>query len=157
MLGVLTIAATAILNPALMNSSVAADSVVTTATCTTASDYNVTLTGTFPTAVTDVAINYVNIARSSWTQTATTIVVRLPLSQVEPYNIIAYFGSGYEYMINTVNCATGTTTPAPVTPPTENGGVLPNTASNNYNSLLLGSTLGLLGGLGLFARRRIQA
>ena len=127
---------------------------VTSSVCTSVNDYSITLTGNFPTPVTDVAVNFVNIPRTSWTQTATDVVVKVAASNPStPNNLIVYYGTSLEYLSVDVSCAAITTS----TPdPTEDGGTLPNTGSNNYNYLVAGIGLALVGTRGLLRRKPIQ-
>lgn len=124
---------------------------VASTVCTSVSDYSIDLTGNFPTPVTDVAVNYVNIARTLWTQSATNVVVKVSANDPKPNNIIVFFGQ--ENVMVDVVCSAITT---PVADTTETGGTLPSTGSNNYNYLVAGIGLALVGTSGLLRRKPIQ-
>jgi LPXTG-motif cell wall-anchored protein len=127
------------------------NTLVVSSVCTSTSDYSINLTGTFLTPATDVAINYVNIARSYWTQTATTFAIKVPGSQTKPYSLTIYFGTTPETM--DVTCPDLSTAAVDTT---EDGGVLPATGSNNYNYLVAGLGIALVGARGLLRRKSVQ-
>jgi LPXTG-motif cell wall-anchored protein len=124
---------------------------VVSVVCTSTSDYSINLTGTFLTPATDVAINYVNIPRSFWTQSATDFVVKVPGSEIKPSGLIIYFGTTYEIM--NVTCPDLLT---PAIDTTEDGGILPATGSNNYNYLVAGLGIAFVGARGLLRRKPVQ-
>jgi LPXTG-motif cell wall-anchored protein len=111
------------------------------------------VTGNFPTQVTDVAIDYVNIAPTMWSQTASEILVKVPGTNPKPGNLIFYYGD-MQYEMVDVNCAQYATT---FRETTEDGGLLPDTATNNYNYLAAGLVLALVGAVGLLRRKAVKA
>ena len=126
---------------------------IATIDCSSTSEYLLKLTGTFPTRLSNVAIDYVNIAPSMWSQSATEILVRIPGSDPKPGNLIFYYGDS-QYQMMDVNCAQYATTAAETT---EDGGLLPDTATSNYNYLAAGLALALVGTIGLLRRKPIKA
>ena len=127
------------------------NTVVVSSVCTSTTDYSINLTGTFLTPATDVAVNYVNIARSYWTQTATTFAIKVPGNQTKPYSLIIYFGTTPEIL--DVTCPDLLT---PAIDATEDGGILPATGSNNYNYLVVGLGIAFVGARGLLRRKPVQ-
>ena len=135
----------------LFSASADESTLVTSGVCTSVSGYSIDLTGNFPTPITDVAVNYVNIARTLWTQSATNVVVKVSASDPQPNHVIVFFGQ--ENVMVDVVCSAITN---PVAETTEDGGTLPNTGSNNYNYLVAGIGLSLVGARGLLRRKPIQ-
>jgi LPXTG-motif cell wall-anchored protein len=128
---------------------------VTSAVCTSVNDYSVKLTGNFPEPVTFILVNYVDIARSQWSQTATSVVIKTPGGITRaPYNLIVYYGLSTAYLSVDVSCDEITTL-SPDT--TEDGGLLPDTGSNNYNYLATGLGLAFVGSAGLLRRKPVKA
>ena len=84
---------------------------VTPAACVTNGPTTVTINGLFPTAVSNVTANGVNIAASSWKQTATTVTVTTPTPANGPVVIQLYNGSLPLLAVQTFVC-----TPAAVVP-----------------------------------------
>lgn len=126
---------------------------IATIDCSATSEYLLRLTGNFPIPVTDVAIDYVNIAPTMWSQSASEILVRVPGTNPKPGNLIFYYGDA-QYQMKDVNCAQYATT---ATETTEDGGLLPDTATNNYNYLATGLVLALVGAFGLLRRKAVKA
>jgi LPXTG-motif cell wall-anchored protein len=132
---------------------VSGETTIATKNCSTTSEYLLRLTGNFPTPVTDVAIDYVNIAPTMWSQSASEILVRVPGTNPKPGNLIFYYGNSQYEMID-IDCAQYATT---ATDRTEDGGLLPDTATNNYNYLAAGLVLALVGAVGLLRRKAVKA
>jgi len=84
---------------------------VTPAACVTNGPTTVTINGLFPTAVSNVTVNGVNIAASSWMQTPTTVTVTTPTPANGPVVIQLYNGSLPLLAVQTFIC-----TPAAVVP-----------------------------------------
>jgi LPXTG-motif cell wall-anchored protein len=132
---------------------VSSETTIATKNCSTTSEYLLRLTGNFPTPVTDVAIDYVNIAPTMWSQSASEILVRVPGTNPKPGNLIFYYGNSQYEMVD-IDCAQYATT---ATDRTEDGGLLPDTATNNYNYLAAGLVLALVGAVGLLRRKAVKA
>jgi LPXTG-motif cell wall-anchored protein len=126
---------------------------VNSTVCSATTEYSLNLTGEFPAAVTDVAVNYINIDRSLWTQSATNLIVRVPAGGDKPFNLILYAGPQVNTMVN-VACAGYATAVEEIT---EDGGLLPDTGSNNYNYLAAGLALAFVGSAGLLRRKPVKA
>jgi len=123
-------------------------------TCLASTDYQIKLIGNFPTPISNVAINYANIDKSFWVQSLGDLSIRMPFSSSKPSNVIVYFGDSSQYLMTEVVCPDYS---IPEQTATEKGGLLPTTATNNYNNLIGGITLIALGLGGLLIRRRSQA
>lgn len=121
--------------------------------CSATSEYLLKISGNFPTQLNNVAIDYVNIAPNMWTQSASEILVRVPGTNPKPGNLIFYYGDA-QYQMKDFNCAQYATT---ATETTEDGGLLPDTATNNYNYLAAGLVLALVGAVGLLRRKAVKA
>ena len=126
---------------------------ISTIDCSATSEYLLKINGTFPTQLSNVAIDYVNIAPTMWSQSATEILVRVPGTNPKPGNLIFYYGDA-QYQMKDFSCAQYATT---ATETTEDGGLLPDTATNNYNYLAAGLVLALVGGVGLLRRKAVKA
>jgi LPXTG-motif cell wall-anchored protein len=126
---------------------------ITSAECSATSEYLLKLSGDFPTPISEVAVNYINIDHSLWTQSATQISVRVPAESAKPYIALLQFGN-IEFVMADVVCA-GYITPVEET--TEDGGLLPDTGSNNYNYLATGLGLAFVGSAGLLRRKPVKA
>lgn len=120
---------------------------VTSAVCTHTSIYSIKLTGSFPSVITDIAVNYLTIDQVLWTQLQTEVVIQVSGADEAPSNLMIVYGG--EFLLVDVVCGKATAT-------TENGGTLPNTGSNNYNYLVAGIGLALFGTRGLLRRKLIQ-
>jgi LPXTG-motif cell wall-anchored protein len=126
---------------------------ITSVECLATSEYLVTVRGNFPTPLTEVAVNYANLDRPLWTQTATTISARVPALGAKPYIVLLQYGN-ISFATADVVCAGVAVAPAEET--TEDGGLLPDTGSNNYNSLVAGLGLALVGVTGLLRRKSVN-
>jgi LPXTG-motif cell wall-anchored protein len=126
---------------------------IATVDCSATSEYLLKISGNFPTQLNNVAIDYVNIAPSMWTQSASEILVRVPGTNPKPGNLILFYGTLQHEMVN-VNCAQFATVSDETT---EDGGLLPDTATNNYNYLAAGLVLALVGAVGLLRRKAVKA
>ena len=126
---------------------------IATIDCSATSEYLLKISGNFPTQLNNVAIDYVNIAPNMWTQSASEILVRVPGTNPKPSNLILFYGTLQHEMVN-VNCAQFATVADETT---EDGGLLPDTATNNYNYLAAGLVLALVGAVGLLRRKAVKA
>lgn len=140
---------------------------VTTADCTTTEDYWVYLVGNFPSPVTNIAVNTVNIPANRWTQTISQVGIRIPASDQKTFTIDVYNGRAPLLATQVFTClapevrATATPTPTPTATVeetetvTETGGELPKTGSDSYNFLLIAAALVALGAGGFVLRKRV--
>jgi LPXTG-motif cell wall-anchored protein len=126
---------------------------IATIDCSATSEYLLKISGNFPTQLNNVAIDYVNIAPNMWTQSASEILVRVPGTNPKPGNLILHYGN-LQYQMANVNCARFATVADETT---EDGGLLPDTATNNYNYLAAGLVLALVGAVGLLRRKAVKA
>jgi LPXTG-motif cell wall-anchored protein len=126
---------------------------IATIDCSATSEYLLKISGNFPIQLNNVAIDYANIERGMWTQTASEIQVRIPGSTVKPSNLILHYGN-LEYKMADINCAQFSTVADQTT---EDGGLLPDTATSNYNFLFAGLGLALVSAIGLLRRKPIKA
>ena len=127
---------------------------VSNETCTT-EGYTMEILGVFPEQVTSVAVNNIDLAVTDWKQTDTYISINIPGSDDTRFAITIENGQLPRLATQIFNCSD----PSGLTPPvieTEDGGVLPNTASNNYNFLIVGIVLALVGSLSIIRRKQIQ-
>jgi LPXTG-motif cell wall-anchored protein len=135
---------------------------INSAVCSVTSGYVATLTGAFPTPVANIAVNGNNIASDRWTQTATTVAVQLPASETKSFTIDVYNGLTPMLTTQTFSCTEAVVVPVvvptevPVVTPTETGGELPKTSTSDYNYLLAGLLISLLGGSSLLLRKGTQ-
>ena len=135
---------------------------INSAVCSVTSGYVATLTGVFPTPVANIAVNGNNIASDRWTQTATTVSVQLPASETKSFTIDVYNGLTPMLATQTFLCTEAVVVPVvvptevPVVTPTETGGELPKTSTSDYNYLLAGLLISLLGGSSLLLRKGTQ-
>jgi LPXTG-motif cell wall-anchored protein len=137
----------------IQTSSISSMSVSNTA-CTT-SGYSVTLTGSFPEVVTNIAVSDNNLAPTSWVQSATTIQINGAVSTAKTVTIQVFNGQVPLLAVQSFNCVEPIVVAPPVTE-TETGGELPDTGSNNYNYLLAGVGLAFAGSTGLMRRKQLQ-
>lgn len=131
---------------------------ISSSECTTTSDYTAYIAGYFPTQVTNIAVNGNNIPASRWTQNIGQVTVNLPASSNKSFTIDIYNGRTPLLPTQVFLCtepATILPVPTPVTE-TKVGGELPVTGSNDYNFLVIGAGLALLGGVGVAIRRRVR-
>ena len=143
-----------------MSAASAADDAITSvsaANCSVTTGYSVTLTGTFPTPISNVWANEIQIPIGSWAQTQTTVVLAIPASSVKTFTIRTY--NGGEVLSKDFTCTEAVVVVPPVVDPvdtTEDGGLLPDTATNNYNYLVVGIGLMFAAGIALLRRRTIK-
>jgi hypothetical protein len=131
---------------------------ISSSECTTTSDYTAYIAGYFPSQVQNVAVNGNNIPTSRWTQNIGQIAVNLPASTNKSFTMDIYNGRTPLLPTQVFLCiepATILPIPTPVTE-TEVGGELPITAGNDYNFLIIGAGVALLGAIGLAIRRRVR-
>lgn len=139
---------------------------VTTADCTTTEDYWVYLVGNFPSPVTNIAVNAVNIPSNRWTQTISQVGVRIPASDQKTFTIDVYNGRTPMLATQVFTCLTpevretASPTPTPTVEEsetvTETGGELPTTGTDSYTFLLIGAALVVLGAGGFILRKRVS-
>jgi LPXTG-motif cell wall-anchored protein len=146
-----------------MYTAAAADVItsVSSANCSVTSDYRVTLTGSFSTPILNVWVQPefgtdIQIPTTSWSQTPTTVALTIPASSAKVFTIRTY--NGGEVLAQVFSCTETVVVTPPVTDTTttEDGGELPDTGSNNYNYLVAGIGLALVGARGLLRRKPIQ-
>lgn len=143
-----------------MSAASAADDAITSvsaANCSVTTGYSVTLTGTFPTKIENVWANEIQIPVGSWAQTLTTVVLAIPASSVKTFTIRTYNGGAV--LAKDFTCTDPVVVVPPVVDPvdaTEDGGLLPDTATNNYNYLVIGIGLMFAAGAALLRRRTIR-
>jgi LPXTG-motif cell wall-anchored protein len=125
---------------------------VTSTECTSTPNHLIVLTGNFPSPVTEVAVDYQFVDQALWTQTPTKISVRIPAGNSAPSMVLFMYGTG-QFETLSVSCAG---LGGPNTDTTEDGGLLPDTGSNNYNSLVAGLGLALVGVTGLLRRKSVK-
>jgi LPXTG-motif cell wall-anchored protein len=123
--------------------------------CST-SGYAVNLTGVFPELVTNVAVNDTNLAATSYTQTASNIAINIPGSSAKSFTITVYNGQDPVMASKVFTCVEPVVVILPPVEETEDGGLLPDTGSNNYNYLVAGIGLALFGSRSLLRRKLIQ-
>jgi type VI secretion system secreted protein VgrG len=138
---------------------------VTTADCTTTEDYWVYLVGNFPSPVTNIAVNAVNIPANRWTQTISQVGIRIPASDQKTFTIDVYNGRTPMLATQVFTCLTpevretASPTPTPTVEETETvtetGGELPKTGTDSYTYLLIGAALVALGAGGFVLRKRV--
>lgn len=139
----------------------AADDAITSvskADCSVTAGYTVTLGGNFSTEISNVWANDIQIPVTDWSQSATAVVVKIPASATSTFMIRTYNGGAV--LEKEFTCTAATVVTPPVTDAvdtTEDGGELPATGSNNYNYLVAGLGLALVGGRGLLRRKSIKA
>jgi LPXTG-motif cell wall-anchored protein len=135
---------------------------VSKADCSVTAGYTVTLGGNFTSEIFNVWANDINIPTTDWTQTPTSVVVKIPATDRSTFMIRTYNGGAV--LEKEFTCTAATVIAPPVTDDatdavdeTEDGGLLPDTATNDYNYLVAGLGLALVGATGLLRRRSIKA
>ena len=135
---------------------------VSKADCSVTAGYTVTLGGNFTSEIFNVWANDVQIPAADWSQSATAVVVKIPASATSTFMIRTYNGGAV--LEKEFTCTAATVIAPPITDDvtdavdeTEDGGLLPDTATNNYNYLVAGLGLALVGARGLLRRRSIKA
>jgi LPXTG-motif cell wall-anchored protein len=131
---------------------------VSKADCSVTAGYTVTLGGNFTSEIFNVWANDVQIPAADWSQSATAVIVKIPASATSTFMIRTY--NGGPVLEKEFTCTAATVVAPPVTDAvdeTEDGGLLPDTATNNYNYLVAGLGLALVGARGLLRRRSIKA
>ena len=118
--------------------------------------YTANIAGSFPVAVTGVVVNGVNLASTDWTQTASNIAVNIPGSSASSFTVQVLNGQTPLLATQSFSCVGSFIVVSGPTTETESGGLLPDTGSNNYNYLVAGIGLALLGSSGLLRRKLIQ-
>jgi LPXTG-motif cell wall-anchored protein len=121
---------------------------VSSANCSTSSDYTITLSGSFSTPISNIWADDIQIPYTDWTQSPTTVSVKIPASATKSFIILIWNGS--TALEKEFSCTADTEDV------TEDGGLLPDTATNNYNYLVAGLGLALVGSAGLLRRRVIK-
>jgi LPXTG-motif cell wall-anchored protein len=128
---------------------------VSSANCSATEGYTVTLTGNFGQSIYNVWANDYQVPLTDWTQTNTSVVAKIPASPVKTFSIKIY--NGGTILEKDFTC-TDSVVAVPVDEDpvvTEDGGEIPATATNNYNSLAAGLGLVGIGGSVLYRRRKI--
>jgi hypothetical protein len=157
---VLSLAAVMAFTQSGMNMAAAADAItsVSKADCSVTAGYTVTLGGNFTSPIFNVWANDVQIPAADWSQSATAVVVKIPASATSTFMIRTYNDGAV--LEKEFTCTAATVIAPPVTDAvdeTEDGGLLPDTATNDYNYLVAGLGLALVGARGLLRRRSIKA
>ena len=146
---------------------------ITSAECTTQNEYSVYVLGNFPSPISNISVNTVNIPSSQWVQTLKQVEIKIPASNLKTFTIDIYNGRVPLLATQVFTCTTpeviipaATPTPTPETTEssmaeetvtaTETGGELPKTGSDYYTYLAIGAALIALGTGGFLIRRRIQ-
>jgi LPXTG-motif cell wall-anchored protein len=122
--------------------------------CTT-EGYTMEILGVFPERVTNIAINNNDLAVTNWSQTADYISIRIPGSTEKRFAITIDNGQT-PMLTRTFDCADSLGLTPPPGFETETGGELPDTASNNYNFLIVGIVLAFVGSLSIIRRKQTQ-
>jgi len=149
---------------------------ISSATCTTSGNYEAIISGSFPSKISNIAINGVTTDSSYWVQSETQVALKLPASNSKSVNITIYNGrvpilAEVKFICEepVIEEVVATPTPTPTAPAmeelageeietvtaTEDGGRLPDTGSNSFKYLLIGGGLLVLGTSGLLIRRRL--
>ena len=123
--------------------------------CSTTDEYSAVLTGNFPTRISNVAVNGLNIAASRWLQSIDSVTVTLPASEARSFEISLYNGRTPLLPPQTFICIEPIAEVIPSETTTERGGELPTTGTSNYTILAAAAGLAALGGAGVFLRRRV--
>jgi len=134
---------------------------VSKADCSVTAGYTVTLGGNFASPIQNVWVQGqtfdIQIPGTDWSQTPTSVVVKIPASDTKSFIIRTYNGGAV--LSKEFNCTEAVVIAPPVIETedvTEDGGLLPDTATNNYNYLAAGLGLALVGSAGLLRRRVIK-
>lgn len=146
-----------VITPSISNAAGAQDSVITdlvSPVCSTTTGYIANIEGIFPSPVTKITINGSSISPTRWEQTLINIAVAIPATTQKTFKIAIYNGLTPSLTAQAFTCGKLASV---VNDNTEIGGVLPNTATNNYNNLLIGFTLSLLGMGGILMRKRVNS
>lgn len=155
---------------------------ISSSTCTTTEDYIAYLSGSFPSKISNIAVNGTNVASYFWVQSETQVALTLPASASKNITIEVYNGrvpilkqQNFICSVPVIEVVVATPTPTPTATPTptptptpveeivtaetvtatEEGGRLPDTGSNSFNYLLIGGGLLVLGSSGFLLRRRL--
>jgi LPXTG-motif cell wall-anchored protein len=118
--------------------------------------YTANIAGSFPEVVTGVVINGVNLASTDWTQTTSNIAVQIPASSAQTFTVQVVNGQTPLLATQSFECVGSFIVVTGPTTETEDGGLLPDTGSNNYNYLVAGIGLALFGSISLLRRKLIQ-
>lgn len=144
---------TVFLLPTASNGAETQDSVITNVPvmqCSPTASYKGVIEGIFLSPVTSILIDGSAIDSSKWVQSRFEISITMPASTKKSFTVQLANGlEGRAFVQQTLSC-----TDAAVTP-TESGGTIPRTATNNYNNLLGGVVLILLGSIGVLLRKRV--
>ncbi len=131
---------------------------VSSAPCSDTSGYTVTLTGSFPSPIFNVWVNGdIHVLTPDWSQTPTSMMVKIPASTAKTFAIQSYDGGpmvSADFLCTEAVVVTPPVDVAPVV--TQDGGALPATGTNNYNYLVVGLGLGLVGTFGLLRRKQVK-
>jgi LPXTG-motif cell wall-anchored protein len=145
---------TAFLLPAGSNGAELQDSVITNVPvmqCSSTASYEGVIEGIFLSPITSIIIDGSAIPSSQWVQSRFEISITMPPSTKKSFTVNLANGlEGRALVQQTLSCTDG------VVVATESGGRLPNTATSNYNNLLGGVVITLVGGIGMLFRKRIS-
>ena len=129
---------------------------VSSANCSATEGYTVTLTGNFGQTIYNVWANDYQVPLADWTQTNTSVVAKIPATSETTISMKTY--NGGTILAKDFVCTGSVVVAAPEAEDpivTEDGGAIPATATNNYNSLAAGLGLVGIGGSVLYRRRKI--
>jgi LPXTG-motif cell wall-anchored protein len=128
---------------------------VSSANCSVTAAYTVTLNGNFSSTISNVWASDVQLATTDWIQTPTSVVATIPASSVKSFTMMVY--NGGPVLTQEFTCTDAVvSTPVEEDPVvTEDGGALPATGTNNYNSLAAGLGLVVISGSLLYRSRLI--
>jgi LPXTG-motif cell wall-anchored protein len=128
---------------------------ISTSACSDTAGYTVNIGGNFPSPIKNVAVNGIDIGSSNFMQFPDKLMINIPASHQRTFTIDVFNWLLPMLDTQTFHCSgTGADT---MVIPTRSGGILPMTGTNNYNFLLSGMVLSLLGASGLLLRRRVQS
>jgi LPXTG-motif cell wall-anchored protein len=105
--------------------------------------------GIFISPITSVVINGVAINSSTWVQSRFEVTIAMPPSTKKTFTVSLLNGLDPVMVQETLYCEGAEVLP------TETGGSIPSTGTNNYNNLLGGIALVMVGSIGVLFRKRI--
>ena len=143
---------TAFLTPAASFAAEPQDSVVTDVLvmpCSATDRYTAVIEGIFLSPITSVLIDGSSIDSSMWVQSRFDLTITMPPSIKSSHTLNIVNGLAPAMVQEILYCAGAEVLP------TESGGSIPSTGTNNYNNLLGGIALLMAGSIGLLFRKRI--
>ena len=143
---------TAFLTPAASFAAEPQDSVVTDVLvmpCSATDRYTAVIEGIFLSPITSVLVDGFVVDSSLWVQSKFDLTINMPPSRWSSHTLEIVNGLTPALVQEVLYCAGAEVLP------TETGGSIPNTGTNNYNNLLVGFALLMAGSIGLLFRKRI--